>query len=311
MDLLVALEHQGSRLDHFLTAQFPEHSRSYLQSLIAAGFIRRNKRLVRKQERVKDGDLIEITWPDNTVRLIPDDTISLSILYEDHDILVVNKQAGLVVHPGAGNRDGTLVNALLAYDFRCFSAMMDHEHRPGIVHRLDKETSGAMVVARNARAKAELITAFKRCNVRKTYLAAVHGTPHEPRGTIRSFIGRSIRNRQRMAVLDSGGKMATTHYEVLSSQSDFSLLKINIDTGRTHQIRVHLEHIGNPVIGDSTYHRKKRRNEYDAPRQMLHAWILEFPHPTTDQDTHFIAPVPHDFHDLVKRFGINLDFLTK
>ena len=306
--LWVERDYKGTRLDYYLVKRFPNQSRNHMQCLIAKGLIRLNKKTVRKQKRVTEGDVIDIVWPDETLPLVADNSIELSILYEDDDILVINKQAGLVVHPGAGNHDNTLVNALIAYDYARFSAMMDPQLRPGIVHRLDKGTSGVMVIAKNDSARLRLISSFKTNRVKKTYLSLVYGTPIKPCGRISSLIGRNPWNRKKMAVVSAKGKAAETRYKVLESQGEYSLLKINIHSGRTHQIRVHLESIGNPVIGDPVYCKKKHKL-FTPSRQMLHAWRLGFPHPTTARNFQFIAMPPYDFSSMARRVGINVSFL--
>ena len=306
----VSAEFHGTRIDRYLTGQFPNRSRSYIQRLIGNGFVVLNNKNVQKQTSIREGDHINIKWPEEATQLTPDEAIKLSILYEDTDILVLDKQVGLIVHPGAGNPSGTLVNGLLAYDYESFSRLVDEGNRPGIVHRLDKDTSGAMVVAKNELARSRLISSFKTNTVRKTYLAWVHGCPQASPRTVRSLVGRNPYSRKKMAVVETHGKAAETQYESLISHDDYSLIKVHIYSGRTHQIRVHMAHVGIPIIGDALYG-KTKLERLNVPRQLLHAWELKFPHPRTNKLCAFIAPTPVDFQDMARRIGVSLDAVLK
>lgn len=295
------------RLDRYLVGACPDVSRSGLQQLIQTGSILVNQQPIRKSTLLKNGDKIQVNWPDNDTPVTPDPNIKLSVIYEDSDVLVIDKPADLVVHPGAGNATGTLVNGLLHYDYACFSLMLDPDSRPGIVHRLDKNTTGAMVIAKNEDARGYLIEAFKNGRVEKNYLALVDGVPPQERGVIQSRIGRHHANRKKMAVVAApAGKDALTTYRMVESSGTQSLLQVEIQTGRTHQIRVHLAHIGYPVMGDSKYGRSRRAIEVPK-RQMLHAWKLSFPPRSGGVTRTFTAPVPKDFAETAARIGIGLE----
>jgi 23S rRNA pseudouridine1911/1915/1917 synthase len=283
------------RLDRFLANNLPEYSRSLLQQLIRTGFVTLNGAATRSRYRVHAGDKIELTEPplekiDNQPEPIP-----LEILFEDKDIIVINKPAGLVVHPGAGHRQHTLVNALLGH---CSTLSgIGGKERPGIVHRLDKETSGCLVVAKNDEAHRELSRQFAERTVEKIYLALVDGKLREETGTIEEKIGRHPVHRQRMSVTSSRGRPAKTEYRVIRSRDQASLVECRLHSGRTHQIRVHLHHLGHPVLGDKVYSRRAAKN---FPRQMLHAWKLGFRHPINGEWKSVEAPLPHDFATAIK-----------
>ena len=283
------------RLDRFLANNLPEYSRSRLQQLIRTGFVTLNGAATRTRYLVRTGDKIQLTEPplekiDNQSEPIP-----LEILFEDKDIIVINKPAGLVVHPSAGHRQHTLVNALLSH-CAALSAIGGKE-RPGIVHRLDKETSGCLVVAKNDEAHRELSRQFAERVVEKIYLALVGGKLRKQAGTIEEKIGRHPFHRQRMSVTSSRGRPAKTEYRVIRSRDQASLVECRLHSGRTHQIRVHLHHLGHPVLGDKVY---AARSAKDFPRQMLHAWKLGFRHPKIGGWKSFEAPLPHDFATTIK-----------
>ena len=287
----------GTRLDVWLAAQRPEHSRARWQQLIRAGCVRVNGAPRKAGQVLRAGDTVagELPPPE-PVELVAQD-IPLNILYEDADILVLDKPPGLVVHPAAGHAAGTLVNALLHH---CRDlAGIGGELRPGIVHRLDKDTSGALVVAKNEPALRGLVRQFQGGRVQKEYLALAWGRPEPASGTLATLIGRDPRHRQKMSARPESGRPARTDYEVLEQFSAAAVLRVRIHTGRTHQIRVHLAHLGHPVIGDTVYGRA-RRSELPAPaaRQMLHAHELTFDHPRTGEPLAFTAPVPEDFRAL-------------
>ncbi len=298
----------GERLDLLLAAAYPEKSRSYMQKLIAAGTVLINGIQPRKREIVKAGDLIQVNWPAPEIDLITADSDSqLMVIHEDDDILVINKPAGLTVHPGAGTKQKTLIHVLLNHNPACFTAMMDAERRPGIVHRLDKETSGVLLIAKNLKAQQQLKADFKNRSVGKTYLALVHGIPPNDQGIIEAAIGRHPVRRQKMTVVTNGhGRYAATHYQCRAVGIGATLLEITIATGRTHQIRVHLATIGHPVIGDRVYGSRKIRNRITASRQMLHAWKLLFSHPGTLQPCQFTAALPHDFIKCARALSIDI-----
>jgi 23S rRNA pseudouridine1911/1915/1917 synthase len=281
------------RLDAVLAGHLPELSRSKIQSLIKAGRVTLDGKTVRASDEASPGGVyrVEEEAPKPPAGARPEE-IPLRILHEDADLIVVDKPAGMVVHLGAGHEDGTLVNALLHHAGTLSSG--SEEHRPGIVHRLDKETSGCIVVAKNDRAHALLAAAFAERRVRKTYLAVARGTPRHRKGTIDQPVGRHPVHRQRMTVRKPpSGREAVTDYEVLSSRDGWSLIACTPRTGRTHQIRVHLTHLGHPIAGDPLY---GRRDHFG--RHLLHAWKLQFAHPSTGEVLCCTSALPPDF-DLV------------
>ena len=293
------------RLDHFLAAQFPDYSRSFLQRLIADGSILVDGKPARKSVMLKAGMELTIDWPEQKPLTLDAEDIDLPILYEDEQMVVINKPCDMTVHPGAGTQSGTVVNALLGYDFEQFQAMVDHERRPGIVHRLDKDTTGVMVVARTDQAKGALGQSFADREVAKQYLALVEGRLARKTVRVANRLGRHRVHRKRMAVVDRGGKKAISTFEHLVAGDGVSLVAATIETGRTHQIRVHLQSLGSGVIGDSVYGR--RRAKFSAPRQLLHAWRLNIPHPATGKRVTFCAPVPDDMRTFATDNGIDID----
>ena len=315
LTLTVASEDAGKRLDQYLARQIPDTSRARIQQWIAAGKVMVNQQPTKASLRIMGGELIEIaplSLP--PLRAIAED-IPLDIVYEDDDLAVVNKPAGMMVHAGAGATDadrnrGTLVNALL-HHFRKLSTV-GGELRPGIVHRLDKATSGLIVVAKNDAAHRKLASQFSGRTVKKTYIALVHGWMKQERGTINSSVSRDRVRRTRMTTRRSGGREAVSHYEVRkkidSAYGKFSLLEVRIDTGRTHQIRVHLASLGHPVVGDTLYGAPKElrgRNQptLSLPRNFLHAAKLELQHPTTGENLELASPLPDElqaFSDQLK-----------
>lgn len=306
-------EDAGQRLDKFLATLFDEYSRVFLQKLIKDGSItlKRDGRLMEKLksgEPTMVGDEISVTLPPEQDFELKAEKIDIPILFEDDHMLVVNKPAGMVVHPGAGVHDGTLVNALLGYSEDTFRAM-DDEGRPGIVHRLDKETSGVLVVAKTRKAKEKLSRAFANRTVDKFYVALLRGTIRIGRGTLETFIGRSKVHRQKMVVYedDEGiGKEAITHYKVIAQNNGATLVKVKIDTGRTHQIRVHMSEMGFPVIGDKIYGNKRLEMKDSPERHLLHAWRLKIDHPITKEELVFTAPIPEDFSSVADKFKIEV-----
>lgn len=289
----------GGRLDACLARLAPEHSRARWQALIADGRVRLNDQVATKARiAVVAGDAIDYEIPEPTpTRLIPEDR-PIDVVFEDDEMLVLNKPPGWVVHPGPGHTDGTLVHALLHHcpDLKGIGG----EVRPGIVHRLDRDTSGLLVVAKSELAHRRLVEMFKERSVRKEYVAIVFGRPEPERGVIRTLIGRSDSNRQKMSAKAEHGRMAVTHYEVVESDGRISLVRLRIETGRTHQIRVHMTHIGYPIVGDAMYGARKQESKaLGATRQMLHAETLALSHPITGQDLEFFAPMPADMRKVV------------
>ena len=287
------------RLDQFLAKRLPEYSRSRVQQLIRGGFVRLNDQTTRPRQIVRRGDKISLREPPVEKIDIRPEPIPLDVLFEDEDIIVINKPAGLTVHPGAGQREHTLVNALLSH---CVSLSgIGGKERPGIVHRLDKETSGCLVVAKNDIAHRELSKQFAARTVEKIYLALVTGKLRKPAGVIEEKIGRHPVHRQRMRVTSLRGRTAKTEYRVICSSEQASLIECRLHSGRTHQIRVHLHHLGHAVLGDKVYAARFAKN---FPRQMLHAWKLGFHHPRTGELKNFEAPSPADFKQAVSAVGM-------
>jgi 23S rRNA pseudouridine1911/1915/1917 synthase len=290
IELVVPPNEARLRLDQFLAKRLPEFSRSRLQQLIRDRFVRLNNSTTRPRHIVRGGDKIELTEPPpEKIETLPE-AIPLEILFEDDDLIIINKPAGLVVHPGAGHREHTLVNALLNH---CAALSgIGGKERPGIVHRLDKETSGCLVVAKNDVTHRDLSKQFAARTVEKIYLALVAGKLPKTAGVIEEKIGRHPVHRKRMSATTLRGRTAKTEYRVVRSSDRVSLVECRLYSGRTHQIRVHLHHLGHPVLGDKVY---APRLAKDFPRQMLHAWKLGFRHPRTEEWKSFEAPLPDDF----------------
>lgn len=305
--LEVPRDEAGQRLDQFLARRIAELSRTRLQHLIADQEVLVNDRAVKASYKIRPADRIEIEIPPPPVTELLPEPIPLEIVHEDEDLIVVNKPAGLVVHPGAGVRTGTLANALV-YHFNQLSATAG-AIRPGIVHRLDKETSGLMVVAKNDAAHERLSEQLRLRKVFKSYLALVVGKPERAQGKIVAPIGRHPSRRRMMSVRPPGlGREALTLYRLAETIGDFSLLEVEIKTGRTHQIRVHLAYLGHPVVGDSVYGKgwqSKIKSQAvrsaieHLGRHFLHAAKLGFEHPRTGQRLEFSAPLPHELTELL------------
>jgi 23S rRNA pseudouridine1911/1915/1917 synthase len=280
----------GQRLDQFLHAQLPEHSRSFLQKLIAGGQVQVNHQPEKPSYKVRGGDQIHIRIPAPRALATPAEEIPLAVLYEDADLIVINKAPGLVVHPAAGHAEHTLVNALL-HHCRGQLAGIGGVERPGIVHRLDKGTSGCLVAAKTDTAHQALVAQFKTRRVKKIYRAVCRGRLAQSAGRIETLIGRSDRDRKKMSATARQGKPAVTEYRVLRQWADCALVELTLQTGRTHQIRVHMKYLGHPLVGDTTY---GGRQEIAVERPLLHAYKLGFTHPRTGQWLELTAPMPDD-----------------
>ena len=314
----------GQRLDRVLASLLPDLSRSRLETLIDQGAVTCGGATIKDaNHRVKGDETYEIALPALVPATPRGQDIPLTVIYEDKDLIVIDKPAGLVVHPAAGNPDGTLVNALIAH---CGDSLMGigGEQRPGIVHRLDKDTSGLLVAAKTERAMASLAKQFANHTIERAYHAVVWGSPRLGDGVIEGQIGRNPFDRKRMAVLRGGGKLARTRYRVLErfgpdARPFASLVECRLETGRTHQIRVHLTHLGHPLIGDPSYGRARQAPRAKTPaetvafaaaagfsRQALHAYVLGFQHPTLHKTMRFESPWPSDFALLVEALrGLN------
>ena len=287
----------GERLDNYASSLDVKLSRTMCKKLINENLIKVNEKAQKESYKVKLGDKVSITIEEPKETKIKAQDIPLDIVYEDNDIIVINKPKGMVVHPGNGNHDNTLVNAVLAHAKGSLSGI-GGEIRPGIVHRLDKDTSGLLIVAKNDEAHIKMSNEIKNHEVTKIYTALVKGNIQEDEATIDMPIARSKQDRKKMAV-DKDGKSAVTHIKVIKRYGKYTLLRIKIDTGRTHQIRVHMSQIGHPVVGDETYSNGK--NEFNVKGQMLHSTILEFKHPITGKQMYLEAKLPQYFQDILKK----------
>jgi len=290
----------GQRLDVFLAGENPDLSRSHIQKLVAGGLVEVNGLQARAGYRVKGGDLVVLRVPPPVELVVAPEPIPLDIYFEDADMVVVNKPRGMVVHPAEGNYSGTLVNALMHHcrDLSGINGVI----RPGIVHRLDKDTSGLLMVAKNDAAHLDLARQLSERKVDRRYLALAHGVVKNDRGTVDAPIGRHPRDRQRMAVTPGGGKPAVTHYRVLERHRDLTYLELKLETGRTHQIRVHMAWLGHPVVGDPKYGPAK--NRFGLEGQFLHAGALGFVHPRSGERMAFEAPLPPDLQRVMEEAGI-------
>ena len=294
-------EETGERIDSFLSGK-TDFTRTRIQQLIKDRNITVNGKPTKSSYKIEENDEIAIEVPEVETTEIKPENIKIDIVYEDSDIAVINKQAGLVVHPAHGHYSGTLVNAIL-YHIKDLSGI-NGEIRPGIVHRLDKDTSGLIVIAKNDKVHTALTEMFQEKKIRKTYLAILKGKLNKSEGKIVTQIGRDKNDRKKMTVIDDAtkGKNAITNYRVISQNNLFTLVKVNIETGRTHQIRVHMRYLGYPILGDSVYGRKDNEK-----RQMLHAYKLEFIHPVTGRQMEFIGEIPEDFQKALKKSDLKID----
>lgn len=293
------MELQGERLDKALAQLLPEHSRSYLQQLIEGGHVLYRGGRVKAHHKVAAGETLMVRIPEPVPLDLKPEKMDLHILYEDEDLLVVNKPPGLVVHPAPGHLEHTLVHGLLAH---CKNlSMINGVLRPGIVHRLDRDTSGCLVVAKNDAAHRKLAAQFENRTVEKTYWCLVEGEWRAGPHTLASAIGRHPVARKIMTVRRTGGKEAVTRVKPVEVFDSFSLLEVELKTGRTHQIRVHLSHAGHPVMGDTQYGRGRKARQLAIPvhRQMLHAHQLGFVHPRTGEKMRFTAPLPEDMQKII------------
>lgn len=298
-EFIVEQGEENKRIDVYLSNKNQDISRVAIQRLIEKGNIMVNNKNVKASYKVQEGDKITLEEETPTQISLKAQKIPIEIIYEDTDIIVVNKPKGLVVHPANGNPDGTLVNAIMEICQGTLSGI-GGEIRPGIVHRLDKDTSGIIIIAKNDKAHINLSEQIKNHEIKKTYIALVRGVVKENEATINMPIGRSPTDRKKMAVVKNG-KEAITHFKVLERYNKYTLLEINIETGRTHQIRVHLSKIGYPIVGDEVYSNGK--NEWNIKGQCLHAKSLDFRHPTTNKQMHLEAELPQYFRDVLGNFG--------
>ncbi|TDX52763.1 RluA family pseudouridine synthase [Orenia marismortui] len=296
-EFIITQEDNNNRLDKFLSRQNKDLSRSYLQELIDNDNVLVNGNVVKKSYKLNTDDNVEVIIPKPAELTLEAQDIPLDIIYEDKDIIVINKQPDLVVHPAPGNEDGTLVNALL---YHCNNLSgINGVIRPGIVHRLDKDTSGAMVIAKNDQSHLNLAEQFKERTTKKIYLTIVDGRLKYKKGKIDAAIGRDPKDRKKMAVTSKNSKKAISRFELLEKYEKHSLVKVKLETGRTHQIRLHMGYLGHPVVGDKLY--GYNHNYLTVDRQMLHSHTLGFYHPTTEEWMEFEAPLLEDMEKVLER----------
>lgn len=293
----VEIEHEGERLDKYLNLIFEEKSRSFFQKLIKEGQVLVNDTAQKANYRLKVEDIVTMTIPDAVETPIVPENIPLDILYEDEDILVVNKPKGMVVHPSAGHYSGTLVNAIM---YHCKDSLsgINGEVRPGIVHRIDMDTTGSLIVCKNDESHICIAEQIKEHSVNRRYRGIVCGNVKEDEGTINAPIGRHPVERKKMAINEKNGKPAITHYKVLKRFERYTYMEFQLETGRTHQIRVHMASIGHPLLGDTLY--SSGKNPYKLQGQTLHAMTIGFIHPRTNAYMEVSAPLPEYFERLLQ-----------
>ena len=294
---IITEEMEEERIDKCLNTLMDSLSRSYIQKLLAEGKVTVNDRSVKPSYRVSTDDEVILVLPPSIIPDILPEKIPLSILYEDQDVIVIDKPKGMVVHPAPGHYEGTLVNALM---YHCKNELsgINGVLRPGIVHRIDRDTTGSIIACKNDHAHNEIARQLKEHTIVRKYQAIVHGVLKEEEGTVHTLIGRHPIDRKKMAVVDRGGKEAITHYRVLKHFQNTTYIECILETGRTHQIRVHMAHLGHPLLGDQVYGAKS--NPYKLNGQTLHAGILGFIHPSTGTYVETKAPLPEYFEKLLK-----------
>lgn len=295
----VLAEQEGERLDKYLCLIYPDLSRSFFQKLIKDGFALVNAVPQKANYRIREDDIISVTIPDAVETVIEPEDIPLNILYEDDDVLIVNKPKGMVVHPSAGHSSGTLVNAVM---FHCKGSLsgINGEVRPGIVHRIDMDTTGSLIVCKNDKSHIQIAEQIKEHTVNRIYVGIVVGSPKEDSGTIEGAIGRHPTDRKKMAINEKNGKPAITHYQVIERFQGYTYMQFKLETGRTHQIRVHMASIGHPLLGDPLYSNGKSPYKH-LQGQCLHAQTIGFIHPRLNKYMEFSAPLPEYFENLLIR----------
>jgi 23S rRNA pseudouridine1911/1915/1917 synthase len=301
---LVVSDVDSIRIDAWIASKVEDVSRSYVQKLINDGLVLVNNKSIKSNYKLKPRDSVFIRIPEPEKLDVVAEDIKLDILYEDEDVIVVNKPKGMVVHPAAGNYTGTLVNALMGY---CSNTLSDINGviRPGIVHRIDKDTSGVLVVAKNNAAHEKLSLRLKEHDIKRVYVAVVNGVIREETGKVDAPIGRHPVERKKMAVNTRNGRRAVTYFKVLERFHDATYVEVTLETGRTHQIRVHMSYIGHPIIGDPVY--GSRKQKYGIVGQVLHAKVLGFVHPVKNEYMEFEAEIPECFKNLLKELHKNVD----
>lgn len=300
----VQAEHEGVRLDKYISLIYPDLSRSFFQKLIKDQLVLVNDEIKKANYTVKIDDVISVLIPDAVETAIIPEDIPLDILYEDDDVLVVNKPKGMVVHPSAGHASGTLVNAVL---YHCKDSLsgINGEIRPGIVHRIDMDTTGSLIICKNDESHISIAQQIKEHSCNRIYEAIVFGNLKEDEGTIEGAIGRHPQDRKKMSINEKNGKPAVTHYKVLERFGNYTYVAFKLETGRTHQIRVHMQSIGHPILGDSLYATGKTQFK-NLQGQTLHAKKIGFVHPRTGEYMEFDAPLPEYFEKLLSNFRLKL-----
>ena len=285
---------EGQRIDRYLSDELEDRSRSYIQKIMKEGYVKVNQKPVKSNYRLSFGDSVEVTLPEAKEPDIVPENIPLDILYEDQDIIMINKPKQMVVHPAPGHYSGTLVNALM---YHCGDELsgINGCMRPGIVHRIDMDTTGSLVVCKNDKAHQSLSEQLKVHSIRRIYVAIVHGNIKEDSGTVNAPIGRHPTDRKKMSTHCKNGRDAVTHYKVVKEKNGHSLVSLILETGRTHQIRVHMQYLGFPLVGDYLYNPDM---EY-IHRQALHSWKLSFIHPITKEPMEFTAELPKDMKKIL------------
>ncbi len=294
-------EEAGKRLDSFLSEKIEGYSRTYMQKLIDEEYCKVNGKNAKSNLKLRQGDRVEAVIPDPVTLELEPENIALDIVHEDKDIVIINKPQGMVVHPAHGNYSGTVVNALLEHcgslsDYNSLTGI-NGVMRPGIVHRIDKDTSGIIVIAKTNAAHLSLSEQLKEHSITRKYIALLEGRLKSESGRVETLIGRNPKDRKQMAVVSFNGKKAITHYRVLEQYENHTLIEAMLETGRTHQIRVHMAYLGHPVVGDTVYGFKKQR--FDTKGQLLHARVLGFIHPTSKVYVEFEAPLPDYFEKIL------------
>lgn len=297
-EIIVDNEFVNTRLDVFVAKDFQDKSRSYIQKLIEEKYIVVNNDIKKSNYKLRLGDKVTVSLPEIQELVVEPEDIPLDILYEDNDIIVVNKPQGLVVHPAPGNYSGTLVNALL-YHCKDLSGI-NGVARPGIVHRIDKDTSGVLVIAKNDKSHNKLSEQLKEHSMKREYIALVEGVIKQDKGVVDKPLGRNPKDRLKMGIVE-GGKRAVTHYEVLKRFEKYTLIKCILETGRTHQIRVHMAYLGHPLVGDPVYGYKKQK--FNVAGQMLHAKKLGFIHPSTEEYMEFESDIPKYYEEVIRKLS--------
>ena len=306
IEIKVEEKDKGKRLDSFLNEFFEDATRNYIQKLIDSGNVLvGDKSKAKSGNKLKGKEVIIVKIPeDETLEVLPED-IPIDLVYEDKDMVIINKNPGVIVHPAQGYYTGTLVNAVL-YHIKDLSTV-NGIIRPGIVHRLDKDTSGLIVIAKNDTAHVKLTDMFKDKTIEKRYVCICKGNFKNSSGRIETLIGRDPRDRKKMAVVTENGKIAITNYEVLDSVQGFSLVDVKIETGRTHQIRVHMKSLNHPILGDEIYGSGSEL----AKRQMLHSYYLKFNHPITGKEMVILGELKEDFKDVARRLKLDIDKIVR